>query len=82
MSVDLPHPVSPSSNTVLSKGENCRTEGMPDERATRIPKAWQRMVDITQEFNALIGSLNQLEAVSDNDLYQDCNFIDDVSSRP
>ena len=56
--------------------------GMPDERAARIPNEWRRTVDVTREFNAMIGSLNQLEASSNNYLYQDYNFIDDVSSKP
>ena len=36
------------------------TTGMPDERAARMPNEWRRTVDVTREFNAMIGSLNQL----------------------
>ena len=55
---------------------------MPDERAAIIPKEWQRTVDVTHEFNAMIGSLNQLEASSNHDLYQNYDFVDDVSNKP
>ena len=39
-------------------------------------------MDVTREFNAMIGSLNQLEASANSDLYQDYDFVDDVSSKP
>ena len=55
---------------------------MPDERAARIPDEWRRTVDVTREFNAMIGSLNLLEASSNDELYQDYNFVDDVSNKP
>ena len=55
---------------------------MPDERAAIIPKEWQRTVDVTHEFNAMIGSLNQLEASRNHDLYQNYDFVDDVSNKP
>ena len=57
------------------------TTGMPDERAAITPKEWQRTVDVTREFDAMIGSLNQLEAPSSHDLYQNDDFVDDVSNK-
>ena len=38
-------------------------------------------MDVTREFNAMIGSLNQLEASANSDLYQDYDFVDDVSKE-
>ena len=55
---------------------------MPDERPARLPDEWGHTVDITHELNAIIGSLNLIEATSNNELYQDYNFIDDVSNKP
>ena len=39
-------------------------------------------MDVTREFNAMIGSLNQLDASAYNELYQDYDFVDDVSCKP
>ena len=54
----------PKLRTVSAAG----TTGMPDERSARIPNEWRRTVDVTREFNAMIGSLNQLEASANSDL--------------
>ena len=58
------HGSSPTCNT----GWNAR---MPDERSARLPDEWRHTVDITHELNAIIGSLNLIEATSNNELYQD-----------
>ena len=49
--------------------ERAGQQDMPDERTTRIPKEWQRMMDVTREFSALIGSLNSMEDTSDDGLH-------------
>ena len=39
-------------------------------------------MDVTQEFNAIMGRLNLMENISSNDLYHDYDFVDDVSNKP
>ena len=56
--------------TAADQSRGRGTTGMPDERAAIIPKESQRTVDVTHEFNAMIGTLNQLAASSNHDLYQ------------
>ena len=67
--------------TAADQSRGGGTTGMPDERAANILKEWQRTVDVTHEFNAMIGSLNQLEASSNHDLYQNYDFVNDVSNK-
>ena len=59
---------------------------MPDERAPILPDTWapqkRKAMDVTQEFNAIMGRLNMMESVSSNDLYHDYYFVDDVSNKP
>ena len=79
---DVPRPWTLPFITAADRSRGGDTTGMPDERAVVILKEWQCTVDVTHEFNAMIGSLDQLEASSNHDLYQNYDFVDDVSNKP
>jgi hypothetical protein len=46
---------------------------LPNERAQILPDKWapqkRKAMDVTQEFNAIMGRLNMMEDVSSTDLY-------------
>ena len=59
---------------------------LPDETAQILTDKWapqeRKAMDVTQEFNAIMGRPSLMEDVSSNDLHQDYDFVDDVSNKP
>ena len=61
-------------------------EYKPGKPVRPLPIEWEsqepKIMDVMQEFNAIMGHLNMMENVSSNELYHDYDFVDDVSNKP